>query len=182
MDAPPASPDPPIAAWRAFPEFSDAPKRFRDAPPRFVEAADLVGVGSDLHRRPARLIPEAAAAWSGMRQAAADEAVTLWLVSAFRSIARQAGIVRTKRRAGQSWDAILRVSAYPGFSEHHTGRAIDVVSPGCPRLVEAFSETPEFAWLENRAGAFGFSLSYPRGNPAGVDYEPWHWCWNRGQP
>ena len=22
---------------------------------------------------------------------------------------------------------------------------------------------------------FGFEMSYPRGNPHGVDYEPWHW-------
>jgi D-alanyl-D-alanine carboxypeptidase len=21
-------------------------------------------------------------------------------------------------------------------------------------------------------------MSYPRGNPHGIVYEPWHWCWN----
>ena len=28
-----------------------------------------------------------------------------------------------------------------------------------------------------RPGEFGFHLSYPRDNPHGIAYEPWHWCW-----
>ena len=35
-----------------------------------------------------------------------------------------------------------------------------------------------FAWLSHSAHQFGFSLSYPRDNPLGFIYEPWHWCFN----
>ena len=31
------------------------------------------------------------------------------------------------------------------------------------------------AWLRANADAFGFALSYPRDNPHGLVYEPWHW-------
>ena len=36
------------------------------------------------------------------------------------------------------------------------------------------------AWLVANAVRFGFALSYPRDNPHGIAYEPWHWCWQRG--
>ena len=29
------------------------------------------------------------------------------------------------------------------------------------------------------AGAFGFSMTYPRDNPWGIIYEPWHWSLKR---
>lgn len=118
---------------------------------------------------------ETAAAWHAMRETAANEGVELLLISAFRSVKYQAGIVRRKRDAGQSWEEILRVSAYPGFSEHHTGRALDLGSPDCPGLVEDFENTTAFGWLEANASRFGFKMSYPRGNDRGVIYEPWHW-------
>ena len=27
-----------------------------------------------------------------------------------------------------------------------------------------------------KAGDFGFSMTYPRDNPWGISYEPWHWA------
>jgi len=157
--------------------FPDAPDRFRLAAPRFAEARELVSVGLDHHGRDARLTPAAAKAWLEMQAAARGQGISLLLVSAFRSVAYQAGIIERKRARGLSWEEILRVSAYPGFSEHHTGCAVDIASPECTRLEEAFERTPEFAWLEAQAGRFGFRLSYPRGNSEGLCYEPWHWCW-----
>lgn len=158
--------------------FTDAPDAFRDRPPRYAEAGDLVSVGRDLHGREALLVAGAAAAWLAMVRSAAADGHTLVLVSAYRSIARQAEIVRRKRERGQTWEEILRVSAYPGFSEHHTGTAVDLGAPGCADLTEAFETTPEFAWLSRRAAQFGFHLSYPRDNTEGITYEPWHWRWH----
>lgn len=157
--------------------FPDAPDRFRLVEPRFAEATELVSVGLDHHGRDARLTPAAGKAWLEMQAAARGQGISLLLISAFRSVAYQAGIIERKRARGLSWEEILRVSAYPGFSEHHTGCAIDLASPECERLEEAFERTREFAWLQANAGSFGFHLSYPRGNTDGLAYEPWHWCW-----
>ena len=47
--------------------------------------------------------------------------------------------------------------------------------PDEPPAEESFETTPAFAWLSQHAARHGFSLSYPRGNPHGIVYEPWHW-------
>lgn len=124
-----------------------------------------------------KLTPRAAVAWRRMQAAAASDGVTLLPLSAFRSVARQATIIQRKLARGQSIEAVLRVSAVPGCSEHHTGRALDLGSPGHLKLEVSFVRTREFRWLRRHAGTFGFHLSYPRGNRQGIAYEPWHWCW-----
>ena len=70
------------------------------------------------------------------------------------------------------------MNAAPGYSEHHTGRAVDLTTPGTPPLLEAFERTAAFAWLERHAARFGFVMTYPRNNPLGVIYEPWHWTFH----
>ena len=70
---------------------------------------------------------------------------------------------------------ILQVNAAPGYSEHHGGEALDIGTPGEPPAEESFETTPAFAWLSQHAARHGFSLSYPRDNPHGIVYEPWHW-------
>lgn len=144
--------------------------------PRYSEATSLVDAGLDSSRRQAFLTAAAAEAWHSMRTAALDEGCTLVLVSAFRSYAYQEQILLRKLARGVSWSDILSVSAYPGFSEHHTGRAIDIGSPDSLDLTESFEQTPEFQWLSERAASFGFHMSYPRDNLFGIAYEPWHWA------
>lgn len=141
------------------------------------EASTLAFIGYDIHDRPQWLQPRAARAWFALRQAAAVEQVELQVVSAFRSIEYQLGIVQRKRARGQNIEDILRVSAAPGYSEHHSGRALDLTTPGFATLEEEFEKSPAFRWLQHNAAKHGFSLSFPRGNRHGIAYEPWHWCW-----
>lgn len=145
---------------------------------RHPEAAalELAEVGAD--GREHFLVAEAAAAWRHMRDAAQEDGVSLNIISAFRSIERQAEIIRRKIEAGAAVEEILRVSAPPGYSEHHTGCAVDLTTPGCRALEVAFDQTAAFAWLSRRASEFAFVLSYPNGNAWGYQYEPWHWCFN----
>jgi zinc D-Ala-D-Ala carboxypeptidase len=124
-----------------------------------------------------RLTPAAARAWRRMSAAAAVDGVTLLPLSAYRSVARQTLIIRRKLARGERIEDILRVSAVPGCSEHHTGRAIDFGAPAHLRLEVTFARTREYRWLRRQAGRFGFHLSYPRHNRQGITYEPWHWCW-----
>jgi D-alanyl-D-alanine carboxypeptidase len=150
--------------------------------PHFDAAeADLLDVGINDEGRPIRLIRPAAEAWVRMRQAAARNDVELVPISGFRSIARQTEIFREKLAGGNKLEDILRYVAAPGFSEHHTGRALDIGSPEHIELDENFALTGAYLWLESNAGKFGFTLSYPRDNPHGIGYEPWHWCWNRSE-
>lgn len=148
---------------------------------RIQPVADrLVAIGraADDGRR-LRLTPAAARAWRRMQAAAAADGITLLPLSAYRSVARQARIIRRKLNAGLPIEAILRVSAVPGCSEHHTGRALDLGTPRHLRLEASFARTGAFRWLKSRAKEFGFRLSYPPKNRSGIVYEPWHWCWVR---
>lgn len=143
---------------------------------RVAEPAVLAFAGFDRYRRPLWLTDAAARAWAMMRSAALAEGVALEAISGYRSHAYQLGIFRRKLRRGQRLDAILAVNAAPGYSEHHSGRALDIGTPGEPPAEESFELTPAFAWLLRNAARFGFSMSYPRDNPHGIVYEPWHWC------
>jgi D-alanyl-D-alanine carboxypeptidase len=139
------------------------------------EARELATVGKDVFEREQFLQPEAAMAWYGLRNAAGDDGITLQMASGFRSVGYQVSIIQRKRLAGQSLEQILSVSAAPGYSEHHTGRAIDLTSPDSKPLETEFENTLAFEWLTEHAESLGFSLSYPRNNRHRIAYEPWHW-------
>ena len=145
-----------------------------------AEATELVSIGANPSGREIMLSPTAAKAWARMRDEAGAEGIALFAVSGFRSIERQAEIIMGKLASGEPMESILRAVAAPGFSEHHSGGAVDIGAPGEPPLTEDFERTPAFRWLQANAGRFGFHLSYPRGNPNGIAYEPWHWR-HRGQ-
>jgi D-alanyl-D-alanine carboxypeptidase len=111
-----------------------------------------------------------------MQRAAAADGVTLVLESAYRSVARQVDILQAKLAAGQALADALRLVAPPGCSEHHTGCAVDIGTPGSVALQESFESTTAFAWLQANAAGHGFVMSFPRGNAQGYSFEPWHWC------
>ena len=121
------------------------------------------------------LAPEAADAWNRLQAAARADSCAICLYSGFRSVERQAALIRAKLAQGMELGRILKTVAAPGYSEHHTGRAVDVGSPGAPPLEEAFEGTPAFAWMQSNAARFGFHLSYPKTGTCGIGYEPWHW-------
>jgi len=144
----------------------------------FPEAVDLISVGSSPEGNDCRLFRPAAHRWNAMHAAARTLKIELLPLSGFRSVERQAAIIRGKLDLGEPIFDILKSIAAPGYSEHHTGCAIDVGSLEVLPLEEAFAHTHAFAWLIRHAGEFGFSLSYPKHNPFGFVYEPWHWCWH----
>jgi D-alanyl-D-alanine carboxypeptidase len=121
---------------------------------------------------------EAARAFQAMQRAAAADGVDLRLLSAFRSLALQKQLFfDVKADRNQDARTRARVSAPPGFSEHSTGYAVDLGDGRLPatNLSQDFERSPAFLWLSANANRFHFTLSFPRGNPQGVSYEPWHW-------
>ena len=153
------------------------PDNYGESPPlaTYVEATELVDAGMNIVGRMQMLTPATESSWSAMQLAANEDGCELLMVSGFRSIEYQAGLIRNKIASGQIIADILQVNVAPGFSQHHTGKAIDIATPGFKPLLEEFEQSPAFEWLQQNAANFGFSLSYPRGNPEGVSYEHWHW-------
>ncbi len=67
------------------------------------------------------------------------------------------------------------IAARPGFSEHQTGLALDIISPGTKG--DEFDQTDTFKWLQNNAYKYGFILRYPKDKEyiTGYRYESWHY-------
>ena len=135
----------------------------------------LAFAGFDRYRRPLWLHVDATRAWSHMREAALRDGVVLEAISGYRSHDYQLGIFERKLARGQTVRQILAVNAAPGYSEHHSGLALDIGTPDEAPAEESFEGTAAFAWLRQHASGFGFTMSYPRDNPHGIVYEPWHW-------
>ncbi len=135
----------------------------------------LAYAGVDRYRRALWLAAAAVRGWQQMQAAALADGIVLEAISGYRSHAYQLGIFERKRARGLGVDEILAVNAAPGFSEHHSGLALDIGTPGQPPAEESFETTAAFAWLTRHEADFGFQMSYPRANPHGIVYEPWHW-------
>ena len=139
------------------------------------EAKDLVQVPRDVYGRKVEMVAPAASALKRMFAAAARDGVKLETVSGFRSINYQTGLIRRKLKSGMGIQKALTINAVPGYSEHQTGCAVDLTTPGVPAADGSFARSKAFAWLRQHGAAFGFHLSFPPGNPYGYEYEPWHW-------
>ena len=120
----------------------------------------------------------AAKAYREMTAAAQQAGVGLVPLSGFRSIADQKYLYFDVK-ADRNQDAIERakVSAPPGYSEHHTGYAVDIGDGNTPalNLNPDFDKTSAYRWLKANANRYSFELSFPKNNRQGVSYEPWHW-------
>jgi D-alanyl-D-alanine carboxypeptidase len=136
-------------------------------------AESLVAVSPGMELR-----ADAARELLAMQRAAAADGVDLRLISAFRGIKLQNNLFfDVKAERNQSPRSRAKVSAPPGFSEHSTGYAVDLGDARQPDtdLSESFEQTAAYRWLAANANRHHFSLSFPRDNPQGVSYEPWHW-------
>ena len=143
--------------------------------PAYTDAEKLEDVEPNIVGSMQRLSPKTARDWRAMKTSAAQDGVHLLLVSGFRSVSQQAKLIREKLARGQDIAAILQVNAAPGFSQHHTGKAVDIATPGARPLTEEFEQSEAFFWLQHNAERFGFRMPYGRGNRYGFVYEPWHW-------
>ena len=107
-----------------------------------------------------------------MLEAAKEDGVDLWVVSAYRSFGTQAqlkGAYLTTYGSGAN-----TFSADQGFSDHQLGTTVDFTTSGIGGGLEGFGSTAAYQWLLENAHKYGFVLSYPEANGYYV-YEPWHW-------
>ncbi|MEL6440051.1 MAG: M15 family metallopeptidase [Cyanobacteria bacterium J06621_8] len=136
-------------------------------------AAELTPIGNNL-----KLRSPAAAKFKQMQAAAQAAGINLVAISAFRDLSAQEQLFfGVKEQRGQDASKRAEVSAPPGYSEHHTGYAVDLGDGNVPatHVEPDFEQTPAFKWLQENALKYSFELSFPPDNPQGVSYEPWHW-------
>lgn len=114
--------------------------------------------------------PVAQAKLEEMYAAAAQDGLTLWTASGYRTYEEQRTLYEDYA-AVDGYDAADTYSARPGHSEHETGLTFDVNDPS-----STFDGTPEAQWLEQHCAEYGFIIRYPKGKEdiTGFMYESWH--------
>lgn len=109
-------------------------------------------------------------AFDDMAAAAAEDGITLFVNSSYRSYQDQESLYNS-----YAWErgteAADEVSSRPGHSEHQTGLTFDVNT-----TENSFAGTPEANWLAEHCAEYGFIIRYPEGkeDKTGYMYEPWH--------
>lgn len=96
---------------------------------------------------------------------------------------------RTKEEQTEIYDSYLeiygaeegaRLAAAPGYSEHHSGYAVDLnvfTREGVSYSLGSASEVdPAYGWIYEHAADYGFVVRYPADKTAvtGITNEPWH--------
>lgn len=177
LPSPPSSSvaSPPLASKTANPSPEPIDNILGHLPYAVAPASQLKAITAD---GGLRLRQQAADKFLQMRADAAVSGVILTPLSAFRSISEQEYLFfKVKEQRNQAASQRAEVSAPPGHSEHHTGYAIDIGDGKRPEtnLSTSFEQTAAFRWLQANANRYSFELSFPRNNPQGISYEPWHW-------
>ncbi|WP_455692606.1 M15 family metallopeptidase [Allofournierella massiliensis] len=127
----------------------------------------------------------AADAFINMKNAAAAEGIDLMLCSGYRTVEYQQSLFDAEKQKWldkgsteeEAYNQAKTVVAVPGYSEHNSGLAADIVTPKHQNLDEAFGKTDAAKWLFEHAPEYGFILRYPENKQAitGIIYEPWHY-------
>jgi len=155
-----------------------------DAPDNLVtiENQSYTKNGQTYNIQPQHLPAQAWEAFKEMKSAIkAAIGSDLLVESGYRSPAHQAIVFLTYLELSKfNINYVASGVALPGYSQHGDPErtASDVLNQdGIPTDDDPalFEKTKEYDWLLANAGRFGFELSYPPGNPDGINVEPWHW-------
>lgn len=120
-----------------------------------------------------------------MLNAGRKEGLRFEICSSYRSVERQQELldedIDELMRRGYSYkDAyseVTRETMPPGYSEHSTGLAFDIVSLDYQMLDAKQANTKETKWLQKHCAEYGFILRYPddKEDVTGISYESWHY-------
>lgn len=112
-------------------------------------------------------------AFDQMKADAQAQGYTLRAVSGYRSVSYQEGLYQSYL-ASDSRENVDRYSARAGYSEHHTGLAVDVF--GSVDGLNEFVTTKEYQWVLQNGHQYGFIIRYTGAweDVTGYEDEPWH--------
>ncbi len=143
-----------------------------------LEKLMIVGsYGRDKYQRFEQLDLEAAQKLMHLIYAARTEGIWIIVISGFRTIQQQQILWKAQVKKLGSEQQAAKFNAPPGYSEHHTGYAVDLGDGRFPNLdlTTEFENTTAFQWLKIHAQEYGFEMSFTPNNFQGISYEPWHW-------
>ncbi len=135
---------------------------------------DLVTMALEFAYQDKQVSNEAYLSFKSLVRDAKEENLTIIANSSYRSYEDQEYVYNQKKGSLGTEKADL-IAIHPGYSEHQTGLAIDVMASGINNYGQ-FSGTKEYAWMVKNAYKYGFILRYLESeeNITGYSYESWH--------
>lgn len=120
---------------------------------------------------------------------AAEDGITLTVVSAYRSVQKQQEnlesytqrLMKEGHNSSEARKLAEKEIALPYTSEHNAGLALDILTPDWwethDDVTADFENTEQFRWLSENAHKYGFIMRYPKEyeSVTGIIYEPWHY-------
>ena len=120
-------------------------------------------------------------AYCALRDELLEEGVQIELDSVYRSVEEQQEIWdEWSADPEKGEDYCKKYLAEPGYSEHHTGLAVDIFIMKDGKEIrendDMIADEEDFAIIHKMLPLFGFILRYPDGKEdiTGYAYEPWH--------
>lgn len=129
--------------------------------------------------------------YKAFANAASEAGFPLAMVSAYRSVSSQQEVFTQHVQEVMAQKGVTEEEATaetkqtmtePGYSEHHTGLAVDVVDQDWYNnytstvLDASYGDQPGAKWIAEHAPEYGFIVRYPNGREdiTKITYEPWH--------
>ncbi len=136
--------------------------------------ANLMNMSTKFAYQDKQTIVEVNEAFINMYNAALKDGVNFYITSAYRSFTYQKELY-AKYLLNYGEDYTNTISARPGFSEHQTGLALDILSEHVQ--MSEFVNTKAYKWLKENSYKYGFILRYPENKSyiTGYAFEPWHY-------
>lgn len=152
-----------------------------------VPESELTTLSDNSHQVDKRIASD----FESFSEAATEAGFPLVIISAFRSVASQKEVFDTNVNGLISGNGLTEEEATaktketitePGYSEHHTGLAMDVVDQEWYNTYQtqvldaSYGDQPGAKWIAENAPKYGFIIRYPkdRQDITGITYEPWH--------
>ena len=151
---------------------------FHKIPETYFESLELVemrGYDNEVFR----VEKAAAQQFRELQKAASAKGIPILLSSAYRSVEKQRQI-KEEFTAEYGEDYAKRYVAEPGYSEHHTGLALDFVAKTRGKWLiesdEIINRAGELQPVYDLLPKYGFILRYLKGKEKNTGYpaEPWH--------
>ena len=122
------------------------------------------------------LVQDAYDAYAEMYAAAKADGMNLLVTTSYRGYGFQSTLYwNYVNQDGQ--ENADTYSARPGYSEHHSGLAVDLSTPSLTNAFTEFVYTDEYKWMQENCYKYGFIQRYTDENQYITGYQPeaWHY-------
>lgn len=148
-------------------KFNQLPQNY--TPENLVEVSNWYSYGTQ------KITKETYDAFINLFNKAKEDNINFFINSSYRDQKSQEATYESIKKSFGTTRADNQ-AARPGHSEHESGYAFDIFSPGSTSTGN-FQDSEAYSWLKEHAHLYGFIERYPKGKEyiTGYNYESWHW-------